>query len=246
MFGYNRLSIHDFSAPVQAIVARSKFLARITGNSFWGLNGLDRELVEIIGTSKGFFVELGANNGLKQSNTKHLEQFHGWSGILIEPFAGNFHLLAHNRSSRTSFVNAACVGPEYRNTTVELLYADLMTTPISEASDIVDQEGHAQSGEKFLARGERVHKFSAPALTLTQVLEQEKAPSQMELLSLGVEGIELDVLKGLDHVKYRFSWVLVESRSHAALFNYLESNGYRFHSKLSSHDYLFSSISFQH
>lgn len=227
-------------------MARSKFLSRITGNSFWGLNGLDRELVEIIGTSKGFFVELGANNGLKQSNTKHLEQFHGWSGILIEPFPGNFHLLARNRSPRSSFVNAACVGAEYRYKTVELIYADLMTTPLSEASDIVDREGHAQSGEKFLPKGERVHKFSAPALTLTQVLEQEKAPLQMKLLSLDVEGMELEVLKGLNHEKYRFSWVLVESRNHFALSNYLEGRGYSFHTKLSSHDYLFRSNPFQY
>ena len=239
MFGYNRLSIHDFGPPVQAIVAKSKFLSRISGNSFWGLNGLDRELVQIIGTSKGFFVELGANNGLNQSNTKHLELFHGWSGILIEPFQGNFNLLARNRSHRTSFVNAACVAADYTDSTVDLLYANLMTTPLAGKSDIEDREGHAKSGQEFLAKGEVVYKFSAPAMTLTEVLEKEKAPSKMELLSLDVEGVELEVLKGLNHSKYRFEWLLVESRNQLPVSDYLAAQGYTFHSKLSGHDYLF-------
>lgn len=240
MFGYNSLSIQDFGPITQAIVAKSKFLSRLTGNSFWGLNGLDRELVRIIGTSKGFFVELGANNGLNQSNTKHLELFHGWSGILIEPFVENFNLLANNRSKRSSFVNAACVGAGYHNSTVDLIYSNLMSTPLGGESDIEDRESHAQSGAEFLPKGKRVHKFSAPAMTLTRVLEEAKAPSVMDLLSLDVEGVELDVLKGLNHESYRFKWMLVESRNFPFLSEYLAEQGYGFYAKLSGHDYLFT------
>jgi FkbM family methyltransferase len=245
MFGYNRLSIHDFSPFVQAAVAKSKLLSRVTGNVFWGLNGLDRELVQIIGTSKGFFVELGANNGLNQSNTKHLELFHNWSGILIEPHPGNFGLLARNRSHRSVFVNAACVSADYRKSTLDLLYSNLMTTPLEVESDIENREDHAQSGEAFLARGESVHKFSAPAITLTRVLEQRKAPLQMDLLSLDVEGAELEVLKGLNHEKYRFEWLLVETRNLLPLSSFLAEHGYSIYSKLSGHDYLFRSNSVQ-
>jgi hypothetical protein len=58
-------------------------------------------------------------------------------------------------------------------------------------------------------------------------------------LSLDVEGGEIEVLKGVDHEKYRFKWILVESRDEKRISEYLEAQGYSFHSKLTGHDYLF-------
>ena len=47
---------------------------------------LDIKLDEIFDSKKnGFFIELGANNGLTQSNTAFFEKYRNWSGILIEP-----------------------------------------------------------------------------------------------------------------------------------------------------------------
>ncbi len=46
---------------------------------------LDLKLVEIMGFDNGIFVEVGAYDGLRSSNTKLLEECYGWTGILIEP-----------------------------------------------------------------------------------------------------------------------------------------------------------------
>jgi hypothetical protein len=73
----------------------------------------------------GFSVELGANDGTRQSNTLHLEKYHGWGGVLIEPEIKNFEKCEKNRKAKV--VNAACVSFMYNKKTVPLIYSDLMT-----------------------------------------------------------------------------------------------------------------------
>src|SRR5262249_43476778 len=46
----------------------------------------------------GFFVDVGAHNGLTINNTLFFEQELGWHGICIEPIPGRFKELAANRN----------------------------------------------------------------------------------------------------------------------------------------------------
>jgi len=225
--------------PLQVAVANSKFLALATGTKYWGLQDLDKKLIAIIGNKPGFFVELGANDGISQSNTKHLEMFHGWRGVLIEPYPRNFNKLTKTRSRLAHFVNAACVSFEFQKSEIKLTYSNLMTAPMEGSSDMEDRKSHAQSGQKFLKGDEKVSTFSAKARTLNSILDDAGAPQAIDLLSLDVEGGELEVLSGVDHSKYRFNWILVESRSKEKISDFLEKLGYEFHSQLTGHDFLF-------
>jgi hypothetical protein len=51
----------------------------------FGLNELDVKLANHIRFRRGFFVEVGGNDGISQSNTAYLERYLGWRGLLIEP-----------------------------------------------------------------------------------------------------------------------------------------------------------------
>ena len=65
---------------------------------------------------KGFFVECGALNGERASNTIHMEHTMGWTGLLIEMDPYFFlQLIAHNRKSHS--INA-CLSPQRKITTV--------------------------------------------------------------------------------------------------------------------------------
>lgn len=229
--------------PLQVAVSKSRFLAVITGTKYWGLGDLDKKLISVMGYGPGYFVELGANDGISQSNTKHLEMFHGWRGVLIEPYPGNFQKLQRTRSPYSHFENAACVSFEFPKEVMKLTYSNLMTIPMEGSSDIVDRKLHAESGRKWLRGRETVKTFLAKARTLTSILVEAKAPHLIDLLSLDVEGGEIEVLKGVDHAKYRFKWILVESRDENGISEYLEAHGYSFHSKLTGHDYLFRNSS---
>ena len=83
--------------------SHSRIFRKITGIGYFGLNGIDKEIRKNLVEGPGFYVELGANNGIKQSNTLTLEKYEGWHGLLIEPEPNNFRDLLRNRSDRNFF-----------------------------------------------------------------------------------------------------------------------------------------------
>ncbi len=228
--------------PLRVVISKSKSLSWMSGSVFWGLNQLDRELAAIIGKQDGYFVELGANDGISQSNTKYFELFRNWSGLLIEPEPKNFKKLRVTRKRKNVFVNAACVSFDFEKESILLKYSNLMTTPMEGLSDLQDREKHADRGRRFLRGKESVRDFYASARTLQSLLNEHSAPTRIDLLSLDVEGGELEVLQGVNHDQYRFSWLLVECRNFAQMHTFLKSKGYEFHERLSHHDYLFRDI----
>lgn len=205
-----------------------------------GLKGLAVRLKGFLPPGPGYFVELGANDGVRQSNTYWLERERGWSGLLIEPALNRYFELKRNRSPANSFACAACVPFDYPNEFVAMQYADLMTVSRDLESDLPDASGHLASAQGYMKRHEEVVVFGAHARTLQALLDAADAPSVVDLLSLDVEGAEVAVLRGVDHERTRFRHILVESRDVAALKGLLESLGYTLRSQLSHHDYLFA------
>jgi hypothetical protein len=106
--------------------------------------------------------------------------------------------------------------------------------------DIDDVRRHALTGKQFLPPEEDVFTFGAEAKTLQDILIGAQAPKRIDLFSLDVEGVELQVLEGVDHDTFRFRWLLVECRSFPRMNAYLQERGYQFVQSLSDHDYLFA------
>lgn len=214
---------------------------RLVQGKYFSLNQLDRKLEKYVDHDDGYFVELGANDGVTQSNSLYFERHRGWRGVLVEPAPQNFLKCRQNRSVRNSIYCAACVSFDYDQEFVRIAYSNLMSTPISLESDIQDPRAHARLGDRFLGQDETMFEFGAVARPLNSLLQDAGAPKQIDFLSLDVEGAELEVLKGVDHEAFRFKFILVECRDFTKLNAYLEGKGYRFVEKLSSQDYLFKS-----
>jgi len=206
----------------------------------FGVNDLDVKIRKYTGTRKGFFVELGANDGVMQSNSLLLELLFGWRGVLVEPVESSFQKLLHNRrSGRNSIFRAACVGDAYEKDSVDIVYSNLMSSAVGLESDVADPFAHAESGGVFLPADDPVRLEAVPARTLTSVLDESHAPRNIQLLSLDVEGAELEVLRGLDLTKYRIDWMVVECRSIDIVADYLAHWRYSLRAQLSPHDFLF-------
>jgi len=181
---------------MQVIKSLAKRLLR---GKYFSLNQLDRKLEKYVDYDNGYFVELGANDGVTQSNSLYFEKSRNWRGLLVEPAPQNFLKCRQNRSPSDSIYCAACVSFDYDKEFVRIAYSNLMSTPVSLESDIKDPHAHAKLGGQFLGSGETVFEFGAVARTLNSLLLDARAPTMIDFLSLDVEGAELEVLKGVDH-----------------------------------------------
>jgi FkbM family methyltransferase len=215
---------------------------RFINGKYFGLNRLDRRLEAYVNYDNGYFVELGANDGIRQSNSLYFEKYRGWHGLLIEAAPPNFLKCLKNRGHLCVVYCAACVSFDYDQEFVRMIYSDLMTTPINSKSDINDPSAHAGLGSQHLQNGEINFEFGAVARTLNSLLINASAPKYIDFLSLDVEGFEQEVLKGVDHNMFRFKFILVECRNIERMSSYLKENQYQLVERLSVHDYLFTDV----
>lgn len=208
--------------------------------TFFGHHNLDQKLCEFLNYKNGFFVELGANDGIRQSNTFYFEKNLNWNGILIEPIKTKFIKCKKNRSHKNFFFNNACVSFDFKEDEIKMIYSDLMTTIDDDrVINKVDSMKHAQEGKQYLQENEIINKFYIKTITLHKIFDDVKAPRLMDFLSLDVEGTEFEVLNGINFSIYNFKYIMVESRNDEHLIDYLESKDYFFLKKISKRDLIF-------
>lgn len=202
----------------------------------WALNKIDWMLDKIFKRKEnGFFIEAGASDGIKQSNTMFLEFYRNWRGVLIEPIYELYEQCKQNRSAKTNSYNYALVSSANKET------VDLCWSPESYGLlGFVNEETNNVSDKLFKMRGSPIVNREVQATTLNNILVAEKLEEiKIDLLSLDVEGYELEVLKGLDLKKWNIEYILVEElQKNDEVKNYLEKY-YQCVDKLTEQDYLY-------
>ena len=86
----NRFFTPQLFSRIKVIALNNSILTRLFRLRYFSLNSLDKKLEEYLDLDAGYFVELGANDGVNQSNTLYFEKFRGWHGVLIEPYEPKF------------------------------------------------------------------------------------------------------------------------------------------------------------
>lgn len=214
--------------------------------NYYSIHNLDKKIEGYLPHDNGFYVELGANDGVSQSNTLYFERYKNWKGVLVEPTPHNYLKCLTNRSNANHIACNACVSFDYKDRFVEIVFANLMSSPIGLESDVLDPLSHANSGKQFLEGGEQIFRFGAVAKTLNAILLESEAPQKIDFLSLDVEGAEIEVLKGVDHDHFRFQYMCIECRDLEKLKSYLKQFDYELIEQLSDHDYLFQDLKLSH
>lgn len=173
------------------------------------------------GSRIGFFVEAGAFDGYQLSNTYFLEAA-GWTGLLVEPNPDRFADCRRKRPY-SRCVHAALVGPaEGPSVTLRIPRGgDGYFEPLAYSTRTEEHE------LRFARAGVRLDEVEVPAATLELLLEGAVPPIQ--LLSLDLEGGELEALRGLAFDRWRPEVVLVEDNSQGRFSDvrrHLSSVGY--------------------
>lgn len=201
----------------------------------FALNDLDKKLERYLDFDGGIFVEAGANDGVKQSNTLHFEACRGWRGLLVEPIPALAYQCRLHRP-RSIVERIALVGPMEAGKQVTLRYAGLMSVIKGGMKTTEEEQSHVEAGVKVQGIPE-TFEVEALGTTLSSLLDRHGI-GQVHLLSLDLEGYELKALEGLDLARHRPQFILVEARYRDEIERFLAPL-YELKEELSHHDLLF-------
>lgn len=187
----------------------------------YGIDALDRIIIDAIPSKPGFFIEIGAYDGVTQSNSVLLEA-RGWRGLLIEANPGSYARAVRARPK--AFVeHAACVGFEFEPKWTTITDVGLMSMTSESLMDSATRAEWLKRGEGFSKRARQ--EIDVPTTTISALLDKH-AVERVDLLLLDVEGAEIEVLKGIDFERHAPIHIVAEDAYDERVADFLKPRGY--------------------
>jgi FkbM family methyltransferase len=147
----------------------------------------------------GFFIEIGAYDGIIGSNCCHFEKFLNWEGIAIEASKIQYDKLKNNRKCKT--VNKAI-----SNKIKDVEFVEVIEG-LTQMSGINNENNTAIE----IINNNKNSKTKISKITTTTFEEEIKSNLEIDYLSIDIEGEELDLLKSIDFNKYTIKVISVEN-----------------------------------
>lgn len=140
----------------------------------------------------GYFLDIGAHDGVFLSNTFLLESRYGWNGICVEANPVTFAELIRNRKSICCNV---CL--DAAPSTVRFALDGVMGGIISSKTDNI-------------TAGPEVEIIETSTDTLESILVKNNSPHVVDYMSIDIEGAEERVLSSFNFSRYRFNCITIE------------------------------------
>jgi FkbM family methyltransferase len=194
--------------------------------AYYSQYGQDRYLDRMVfrGKRGGVFIDIGAHDGVEMSNSCLFERSRGWTGVCVEPRPATFAKL---RASRSAHCANCCIG----NAGGEVRFLEV-EGPGEMLSGILDnmKPGHlARIDREIAEQGGSKRIIDVPVRPLADVLN-DAGVTRADLLTLDIEGGELNVLRGIDFNATPIRAVCVENNEpdQYAIQNHMRAQGYEF------------------
>lgn len=166
----------------------------------------DEFLNEVILNHKkgGFFIDIGAHDGVTISNSLYFEKFLHWEGICIEPNPEVFRKLQANRRSNNLNV---CIGND--NKTVKFTQITGYSEMLSGISDAYDERHRKRFEDEVAKKGGTITEIDVPMITLESI-ENLKGKT-IDFISIDTEGNEFDIVQGIDFNQMNVKALIIEN-----------------------------------
>lgn len=168
---------------------------------FFSQSGQDKVIKNHFFPNKknGFFLEIGAYDGIEGSNCFHFEKFLNWNGIAFEPSKVQYEKLKNNR-------NCKILNKAMSNSIIEVDFVEVIEG-LTQMSGIKNEN---YTAEKIIKKNSQSKTEISKIITTT--FDQEVSSDQeIDYLSIDIEGGELSVLETIDFEKYIIKVVSVEN-----------------------------------
>jgi len=167
--------------------------------NYYSQHGEDFLLDRMLHKENGFFVEVGCIDGRIFSNTLSFEE-RGWKGLCVEAHADYIELIKQNRPN--SIVCHCAVGDKDEDDVI--FYANDRGS-----LSTLDRSKQAEWEKNYAPYFHGFEEQHIAKKTLSTIF-QENQIQEIDILSIDIEGYELQALQGLDLHVYRPTVLVVE------------------------------------
>lgn len=190
---------------------------------YYSQSGQDKYLNKKLFRNKrnGFFLDIGANDGVTYSNTYFFEKELGWKGICIEPIPSVFEKLENNRKSIN--INGCISDFEGEGVFYEVSgYAEMLSGLKSK----YDSRHLNRIKNEIKEYGGSLKETTVKCFNLNKILEAHNV-QKIDYCSIDIEGGELDVLRTIDFNKIHVRAISVENNySDIHIYQLLTEKGF--------------------
>ena len=170
--------------------------------SFLSQAGQDKIIFDIFfrrNSSKGFFVDIGAYDGIDGSNTYFFEKKLNWKGLLVEPSRNQFTKLNNNRINE-------CINTAVSDKIETLEFIDVVEgyTQMSGLNQESFKENYKLISSDIYSETES---YDIKTSTFGDLTKEKN----IDYLSIDIEGGELKLLETIDFKFYKIKVISIEN-----------------------------------
>lgn len=148
------------------------------------------------GYKDGFFMDIGAHDGVTINNTLYFETTNNWKGVNVEPIKSVYDKLVINRPSSININCAVCNTDGY----AEFLCNKGYTEMISGLKSNFDPRHLSRLHSENAHMGSVTEEIQVPTKRIETICDENNI-THINYLSIDVEGAEFDVIKSINFDK---------------------------------------------
>ena len=176
------------------------------------------------GYKNGFFMDIGAHDGVLINNTLYFEKTHNWTGVNVEPLETVYAKLVENRPTSINLNCAVC----NRDGTAQFIYNTGYTEMLSGLQEEYDSRHHVRLNHEILQMGGSTKVTTVPTKKIETICSEYNI-NHINYLSIDVEGAEFEVIKSINFDKIFIDVIEFENNYpdvSEPIIKYLQSKNY--------------------